>query len=186
MIRINLLPAEDQKTKRKISLPSISGGAVVWTISVLVVYVGIVSAISALQVKTLKDYENKITEAKEESARLAPQLAKIRKLTKEREEVNRRLGIIASLDRDRYLRVQMMSDISNQLPANCWLTNLSEVGGAQVTIEGITFSNYIIADFMNNIDKTERFDGTSLKVAEEGEIEQQDVIKFTLNSRLVH
>ena len=185
MIKINLLPAEDKKSKRKISLPSISGGAVLWTAVVLIGYVAIVLSISALQIKTLKEYEGKIEEAKEESARLAPQLAKIRKLTKEREEVNRRLGIIASLDRDRYLRVQMMDDLSSQLPANCWLTRVSEQGGTQVTIEGITFSNYIIADFMNNIDKSLRFDDTALKIAEEGDIEEHDVIKFTLNSRLV-
>jgi Tfp pilus assembly protein PilN len=112
-------------------------------------------------------------------------LAKIRKLTKEREEVNRRLGIIASLDRDRYLRVQMMSDISTQLPSNCWLTKVEEQSGAQMTIEGITFSNYIIADLMNNLDKSERFDDTALKVAEEGDIKEHNVIKFTLNSRVI-
>jgi type IV pilus assembly protein PilN len=185
MIRINLLPSEDKKTKRKISLPSISGGAVLWTVVILIVYVGVVFSISALQMRTLKGYEEKIKDAKEESARLAPQLAKIRKLTKEREEVNRRLGIIASLDRDRYLRVQMMGDISTQLPSNCWLTKVIEQGGTQVTIEGITFSNYIIADFMNNIDKSERLEDTALKIAEEGDIDDHTVIKFTLNSRLV-
>jgi type IV pilus assembly protein PilN len=185
MIRINLLPSEDKKAKRKISLPSISGGVVVWTAVVLVAYVGIVFAISGLQMKTLKEYEGKIDAAKEESARLAPQLAKIRKLTKEREEVNRRLGIIASLDRDRYLRVQMMDDLSRQLPSNCWLTRVIEQGGTQVTIEGVTFSNYIIADFMNNIDKSNRFDDTALEIAEEGDIDEHNVIKFTLNSRLV-
>lgn len=185
MIRINLLPPEDKKTKRKISLPSVSGGAVLWTAVVLIVYVGVVFSISALQMKTLNEYEHKIKDAKEESARLAPQLAKIRELTREREEVNRRLGVIASLDRDRYLRVQMMGDISTQLPTNCWLTRVEETGGTQVTIEGITFSNYIIADFMNNIDKTKRLGETALKIAEEGDIDDHNVIKFTLNSRLV-
>ena len=185
MIRVNLLPQEDKKSRRKISLPSISGGAVVWGVVVIVLYAGVVLSVSALQVKKLKGLEHKITDAKEESARLAPQLAKIRKLTKEREEVNRRLGIIASLDRDRYLRVQMLNDISMNLPANCWLVKLTEQGGTNVSIEGVTFSNYIIADLMNNLDKSKRFDNTALKVAEEGEIEEHRVIQFTLNSRVL-
>ena len=185
MIRINLLPQEDKKSRKKINLPSISGGVLAWTVVVLVVYAGVVFSVSALQMKKLNGLETQILEAKEESARLAPQLAKIRKLTKEREEVNRRLGIIASLDRDRYLRVQLLDELSMSLPVNCWFTNITEQGGANLTIEGVTFSNYIIADLMNNIDKSKRFSDTSLKVAEEGEIEQHMVIQFTLNSRLL-
>jgi type IV pilus assembly protein PilN len=152
---------------------------------VLVLYAGVVFSVSALQVKQLKGLEQEIMEAKEESARLAPQLAKIRKLTKEREEVNRRLGIIASLDRDRYLRVQMMNELSMNVPSNCWVTTVTEQGGTNVTIEGVTFSNYIIADLMNNLDKSKRFGDTSLKVAEEGEIEKHRVIQFELNARLL-
>lgn len=185
MIRINLLPQEEKKSRRKISMPSISGGAFVWAIVVLVLYAGVVLSVSALQVKKLNELEQQIADARAESARLAPQLEKIRKLTKEREEVNRRLGIIASLDRDRYLRVQMLNDISVNLPANCWLVKLIEQGGSNVTIEGVTFSNYIIADLMNNLDKSKLFDDTALKVAEEGEIEEHRVIQFTLNSRVL-
>ncbi len=184
MIRINLLPVEEKKSRKKVRLPSVSGGAVIWTVVVLGLYAGVVFAVTALQIRTLRDFEHKITEANEESARLAPQLAKIRKLTKEREEVNRRLAIIASLDRDRYLRVQMMNEISVQIPSNCWLTKVSEQGGTNVIIDGVTFSNYVIADIMNNLDQSGRFGETSLKVAEEGEIGAQRVIKFSLNSRL--
>lgn len=185
MIRINLLPQEDTKTRRKIKLPSISSGVMVWAVVVLVLYAGVVFSVSALQVKKLKELEHDIKVAKEESARLAPQLAKIRKLTQEREEVNRRLGIIATLDRDRYLRVQMMNDISVNLPSNCWLTKVTEQGGTNVTFEGVTFSNYVIADLMNNLDKSKRFGDTSLKVAEEGEISEHRVVQFELNSRLL-
>ena len=186
MIRINLLPGDDRKSSRKISLPSVSGSAVLWTVVVLVVYVGVVFSVSALQIRTLKSYESKITAAKEESARLAPQLAKIRKLTKEREEVNKRLNIIATLDRDRYLRVELMHDFSMSLPANCWITNLTEQGGTRVTLEGVTFNNFVIADLMNNMEKSPRFGDVTLKVAEEGTMEGHKVVKFELNSKLLN
>lgn len=184
MIRINLLPSEERKAKRKISLPSISDSALIWVVASVVVYLGIIGSISALQAKKLGELETKVKAAKEESARLAPQLAKIRKLTKEREEVNRRLDIIAALDRDRYLRVQLMNDISIEVPSNCWLTSISEQGGTNVRIEGVTFSNYVIADLMNNIDSSEKLTDTALIIAEEGEIQDINVIKFTLNSKV--
>ncbi len=186
MIRINLLPSDDRKKSRKISLPSVSGGAVLWVLVITGVYFGALFSISALQHRTIKSYEKKILEAKEESARLAPQLAKIRRLTKEREEVNRRLGIIASLDRDRYLRVQMMNDLSVGVPANLWVTKVTEQGGSRMTVEGITFSNFTVADFMNNLEKSQHFTDVALQVAEEGEIDDVKVLKFTLNSRLVN
>jgi hypothetical protein len=65
------------------------------------------------------------------------------------------------------------------------MTSVVEQGGANVSFEGITFSNYIIADLMNNLDKSKRFGDTALKVAEEGDIEDHRVIQFTLNARLL-
>ena len=95
MIKINLLPSEERATRRKISLPTVSGGAILWVSLGVFVYAGAVAGIWVLQSRKITDYETKIQALKEESSRLAPQLAKIRKLTAEREEVNKRLGIIA-------------------------------------------------------------------------------------------
>ncbi len=184
MIRINLLPSETRKTKRTISLPSISGGAVVWITAAFVVYLGALFGVWSLQGRTIGELDSQIAEAKEESAQLAPQLAKIRKLTQEREEVNRRLNVIASLDRDRYLRVRMLNDISFDLPPNCWITDLTEQGGARVILDGVTFSNYIVADLMNNLEDSDRFTEVALVIAEEGQIDDHKVLKFTLNSKL--
>ncbi len=186
MIRINLLPREERKTRRRIALPSVSGGAVLWTGVGLAAYAGLILSISTLQARRLHELEGKITEAKQESARLAPQLAKIRQLTREREEVNKRLNIIATLDRDRYLRTQLMNDLAVNLPANMWLTHVTEQGGTRVSVEGVTFSNFVIADFMNNLERSDRFSDVALKVAEEGKIDGHKVIRFTLESKLLN
>ena len=186
MIRINLLPSDDRKVKRKISLPTISGGAVLWVSLVLFVYVGSVAGIWVLQDRKIKDYETKIVALKEESARLAPQLAKIRKLQAEREEVNKRLGIIASLDKNRYLHVRMMNDLAVNVPDNCWLTQLSESGGTRISLEGVTFSNFIIADFMTSLEGSGRFSDVALVKAQEGEIDGVRVVKFAVNAALVN
>ncbi len=138
----------------------------------------------SLQNRTIGELDSKIAVAKEESSRLAPQLAKIRKLTKEREEVNRRLNVIASLDGDRYLRVRMLNDLSFDIPSNCWFTELTEQGGSRVTINGVTFSNYIVADMMNNMEDSDRFSEVALVIAEEGQIEEHKVLQFTLNSKI--
>jgi type IV pilus assembly protein PilN len=186
MIRINLLPPEDRKRTRRIKLPRFSGGGpkTVWMIAAFVVYAGMVAAIGTLQANQVKDLETKIAVAQEESKRLAPQLERIRKLTKEREEVDRRLGIIASLDRERYFRVQLLNEISETLPPNSWLTSVKETGGTQITIDGVTFSNYLIADLMTGLDKSQHFQNVALSIAQEGHIMDHKVIQFTLSSRV--
>jgi type IV pilus assembly protein PilN len=186
MIRINLLPPEDRKKTRRIKLPSFSGGGpkAVWMLAAVVVYAGMVIAIASLQAKTVRDLEARISKAKEESQQLAPQLERIRKLTKEREEVDRRLGIIASLDRERYFRVRLLNDISEKLPPNSWLTSIKEDAGTQVTLDGVTFSNYLIADLMTNLEKSEHFANVTLNIAQEGHIMDHKVIQFTLNSKI--
>ncbi len=185
MIRINLLPSDDRRVKRKITLPTVSGGAVLWVTLGLIVYAGAVGGIWVLQNRKITDYETKILALKEESARLAPQLAKIRKLQAEREEVNKRLAIIAALDKDRYLHVRMMNDLAVNVPDNCWLTDLSETGGSKVRIEGITFSNFIIADLMTSLEGSGRFGEVALSKAEEGDIDGVRVVKFALSASLV-
>ncbi len=186
MIRINLLPTHDRKQRRRLKLPSFSGGGpkMVWAIAGVAVYVALTLVTAMLQMRATRDLEHKIAEARRESAELAPQLERIRKLTKEREEVNRRLAVIAELDKDRYFRVQILNDISTQLPENCWLTSLREQGGTSLTMEGITFSNYLIADLMNNLGKSERFNVVDLSIAQEGRILDHKVIQFTLQSQV--
>jgi len=184
MIRINLLPNDDRSSKRKISLPTVSGGAILWVSLGVFVYAGAVAGIWVLQSKKINDYETRIQALKEESARLAPQLARIRQLQQEREEVNKRLGIIATLDKDRYLHVRLMNDLAVNVPDNCWLTEMTESGGNGVTIDGITFSNFIIADFMTSLGASGRFTNVELVKAQEGEIDDVKVVKFTIKAKL--
>ena len=186
MIKINLLPSEERSSKRKISLPTISGGAILWVSLGVMVYAGAVAGIWVLQSRKITDYETRIQALKEESARLAPQLAKIRKLTAEREEVNKRLGIIAALDKDRYLHVRMMNDLAVQVPDNCWVEEVNETGGTGIEIKGITFSNFTIADFMTSLEASGRFTDVALQKAQEGDIEDVRVVKFELSARLVN
>ena len=53
-----------------------------------------------------------------------------------------------------------------------------------MTIEGVTFSNFLIADLMNNLEKTGRFDSVHLNIAQEGKIMDHRVIQFTLQSNV--
>ncbi|MBN2071426.1 MAG: PilN domain-containing protein [Candidatus Krumholzibacteriota bacterium] len=179
MIRINLLPQEDRKRKREINLPEMSTVYLVATVVVFFLSIAVIGTVQAGKVRSL---QKKMDIATEESKKLAPQLAKIKQITKEREEVDRRLSLITSLDRNRYFRVKLLNDIGLKVPDNCWLTDIKEATPNNFSIEGIAFSNYTIADMISNLEASQVFTHIDLKVAEKGEINKREVMKFSLNA----
>lgn len=182
MIRINLLPAEDRAKKKELHLPEMS---TVYVVAAIVIFIAAVGLTSTIQRHKVRSLEKKIEVAKEESRKLAPQLAKIKQITKEREEVNRRLNLITSLDRHRYYRVKLLNDISYKLPANCWLTGISELSPNNFAIDGITFSNFTVADMMSNLENSTLITAVDLKIAERGQIKKREVMKFSLSASVM-
>ncbi len=179
MIRINLLPEEEKVQRREFHLPEMSS---VYLVAVVVIFIVAVLAVSFMQQHKVKALEGKISVAQEESRKLAPQLAKIKQITKEREEVNRRLNIIASLDMHRYYRVKVLNDVSFNVPSNCWLTDIIEDSPNLYSINGIAFSNYTIADMITNLESSQLFTKVDLDIAEKGKIKDREVMKFRLTA----
>ena len=179
MIRINLLPPEDRVRKREFNLPEMS---TIYLVAAIVVFFVSVAIVGMIQSHRVRDLENKMKIATEESKKLAPQLAKIKQITREREEVDRRLSLITSLDRNRYFRVKLLNDIGFKIPANCWLTEINEGAPNNFVIDGIAFSNYTIADMISNLEASPVFTHVGLNVAEKGEINKREVMKFSLSA----
>jgi type IV pilus assembly protein PilN len=182
MIRINLLPPEDRVKKKEFHLPEMS---TVWLVAAIVVFFGSIVVSGTIQRHRVRNLEKKIEIAREESRKLAPQLAKIKQITKEREEVNRRLNLITSLDRHRYYRVKLLNDISFKLPGNCWLTDINEVSPNSFNISGITFSNFTVADMISNLEDSPLFTSVDLRIAERGTIKKREVMKFSLSANVM-
>ncbi len=179
MIKINLLPEEEKVKRRDFRLPEMS---TVYLVAAVAVFVVAILAVGFLQQHKIKRLEGKIEVAQEESRKLAPQLAKIKQITREREEVDRRLNIIANLDLYRYYRVKLLNDISFNLPSNCWVTEIKENTPNSFDIDGIAFSNYTVADMMVNLQHCPLFTLVDLEVAEKGTIKEREVMKFKLTT----
>jgi type IV pilus assembly protein PilN len=177
MIRINLLPREERTKRREFKLPKLS---TVYMVGAVALFFAASLVTGVMQQHRIKVLEGKIAAANDESKKLAPQLAKIKEITKEREEVDRRLGIIAALDRGRYFRVKLLNDISFNIPVNCWLTELAEVSQNTFNLNGVAFSNYTIADMMTNLETSSAVTRVDLTVAERGKIKEREVMKFKL------
>ncbi len=182
MIRINLLPQEELPKGKSIKLPQVGAFA---PMVLLLIAAVVISGGHFHQSKQIAALEETIAEEEAESRRLAPEIAKIKRLNKQRKDLNDRLDVITDLDRDRYFRVHLMDELNRSLPDHMWLTRFEDIGGDSYQVEGVTFSNFLISDFLQTISNSPWFATVGLTVAEKGEIGEVQVIKFKARARAI-
>lgn len=182
MIRINLMPREERAKKRKMptmKMPNLSAAVPLVVLGVVGSAIGFVHTLQTREVGRL---ESEIATLRAESESYKPQLEKIRQITQKRQDVTARLDIIANLDQERYFRVKLMDEVARSVPENLWLSKVSEQGGRRFELEGVTFSNFIVAHFMQDLEATGHWQDVELSVAQQGKIDGYDVVKFGLVS----
>jgi Tfp pilus assembly protein PilN len=178
MIRINLLPTTGQ-VKPRVVLPSISSAA---PFIVLCALVGILGAVSTLQSVRLRHLRGEIASLKAEAIDLAPLIQRIDQLTRERELTLKRLAVVESLDQDRLSRVRLTDELSKRLPDYMWVTGFSEQNGS-VVLNGVTFSNLLVAELIRTLERSVHYDQVDLVVAQRGTIDNRAVVNFTISAR---
>ena len=179
MIRINLLPREDVPVQRSLRLPDLGTFA---PLVMVVIAVGVVAILGLYQGQKIANLEQTIAEEEAESRRLAPEIAKIKRLDQQRQSLNQRLEVISSLDRDRYFRVHLLDELNRALPDHLWIERFEDQGGDLYAMEGVTFSNFLVSDLLQNLDRSPYFTGITLEIAEKGQIDDVNVVKFTIKA----
>ncbi|MEN8007896.1 MAG: hypothetical protein ABFS42_12825, partial [Candidatus Krumholzibacteriota bacterium] len=124
MIRINLLPRDEMPAASRINLPNVGNFAPLVLVFVAAVGIGAVYIHQSNQIKALKEI---IVEEEAETRRLAPEIAKIKRLNQQRKDLNDRLDVITRLDRDRYFRVHLMDEMNRAMPDHIWLTRFEDI-----------------------------------------------------------
>jgi Tfp pilus assembly protein PilN len=140
--------------------------------------------IAAMQHVKMSGLREDIARAEAESRRLKPQIDKIQALERERAEVNQRLVTVQGLVRDRYLPVQVMDELATSAPEHLWLTKFAQKTTGELQVEGMTFSNLLVADLMMQMEQADIFEAVSLTVTERGEVGENKVVKFSLSSKI--
>ncbi len=181
MIRINLLPREERQVRRSFALPKLG---TVMPVLVLLLVVALFASISVIQTLQIGRLKTDIARAEQESEKLRPQIQTIQDLTKKREELERRLNVITELDKGRLTRVKLVDELSKCVPDHMWLSSYEESATNQISIEGVTFSNLLVADFMTRLEASPLFGSVDLLVAEKGTIDQRNVVKFKVTASI--
>lgn len=179
MIRINLLPYRDSRKKDNVK-KSLLGFIIILAIfgaALFFVHKWLTDNVNTLNSKILYtrteiDKYNKInTEIKELRAKL--------------ELLNTKLGVIASLQSNRFTSVTLMDNLTQTLVKDdMWLTQMTTSGNDAANLTGLATDNKVVADFMLNLETIPRYTQVSLKSVRQTAINSRPLKEFTLNFSL--
>lgn len=182
MIHINLLPAEEKAARKSLTIRRPTG--MLLPLVLLGIAVTAVVASVVHQQAQVQSLSRDLRAAEAEISRLAPEVALVERLGRERAELDLRLSVIDRLSEKRFYAVRLLDELDRSVPDYLWLTSATQTGLDQMSIEGVTFSNLIIADCMTRLDRAPYFSNIDLIQAERGEIDERDVVKFRLTMNL--
>jgi type IV pilus assembly protein PilN len=177
MIRINLLPIREQKkresTRRMLSVLFLSLGLT--AVVLIFFHLSLSSQISDLQGR-IKDYQ-------EEIQRLKIDTKDVDKFKAEKEDLQRRLNIIYTLQRAKTGPVRVLDELATALPGKLWLTSVKEKNG-KMEVKGVAFDNQDIARFMTNLEKSGGITKIELIISQQVEKNELKLKEFTLSCQV--
>ena len=146
MIEINLLPGVAAKKSRraapKLPADELSAGALdgvlarlrdrylLAAVATVVASVAAVAFLYTSQQRQAGELAERETTAVADSAKYATLLAERRRITAERDSLQRSLAVIATIDSTRYLWPHVLDEVSRSLPIYTWLTGVQQTSSA--------------------------------------------------------
>ena len=182
MIRINLLPREE-KAQRRVAI-EFKAGELLVPLGVLIASALVIAGTALSQRSRATSLEHSISDMEAQSRALAPQIERVNRLAQERAELDLRLGIINKLEKGRTQSVRIMDELARCVPDHLWMTLAQQDAGSQLNLEGVTYSNLVVSEFMSRLERSPMFAGVELGVAEISQISDRDFVKFRITCQV--
>jgi type IV pilus assembly protein PilN len=179
MIRINLLPREEQPSKAAATWKRVFIWSLIGAVIVVVIGVGL-HIFRSYEIASLK---SDIGETMAEQEKYKDRAALVQQLTEKRKKISERITVIESLDQNRFLRVHLLDELARSVPEYVWLKSFDEAGGA-VALRGVAFSNLAISRFMDSLEAKSHIDSVYLRVIKKEDIQGHPVLGFELGYRI--
>jgi Tfp pilus assembly protein PilN len=182
MIRINLLPREE-KAHRPAAF-QFKAGEILAPIAMLGAVMLVIAGTVTSQRMSVSSLARSVSDVEAQSRALAPQIERVNRLAQERAELDLRLGVISRLEAGRTQSVKLMDELARCVPDHLWLTSAQQDSPNSIAIEGMTYSNLVVSDFMSSLERSPMFAGVQLEVAERGNVTDRDVVKFRITCQV--
>lgn len=138
----------------------------------------------ALQSHSLNAIQEEAATLETLAAKYKPLIQRVNEIAKERRDLEAKIAVIADLDVERSFRVRLLEDLNSNMPRYAWLTKFVESEGASAEIQGRTFSNLTLSDFMAKLESSDLYENVDLSVSKKGEVGERDVVEFRMTAVL--
>jgi type IV pilus assembly protein PilN len=175
MIRINLLPKGERQKKPT----TVRGNVfVVLGLVCLVAILGLVWVNLRMQIS---DLNKEIEQTQAELLKYQTIAKEVEKYKADKKNLEEKLASIDRLKAGQVGPVHMLDEVSQHIPQGVWLTSLNN-SASRLTLQGYSFSNFAIADFMTRLAKSPsaRFNDVDLTYAEQTKIGKVPIEKFEI------
>lgn len=174
MMRINLLPhrEEARKAKRQHFFTLIGLVAILSCLVVFLVYTIIEGYISR------QDENNNFL--KQEIAVLDKKIDQIKQLKEQIQALLARKQVIESLQRDRGEVVNLLSELTKQVPEGVYLKSLKQ-DGQKVALTGYVQSNARVSTLMRNLDASPTLERPELLEIKAAMVDKRRLSEFSMN-----
>lgn len=155
------------------------------TLAVLLIFVtfGISGFMWYSQNNKIKAVNNNISNSKTKLNSLNAVINKINDKEKKKKRLEDIIKAIGDLKKMQAGPARIFDEINILIPSDIWLTSVVESGG-NIKIDGYSFSDPGIANFMKNLDTSKYFLNVELLEIQQAAVEGEKVKKFTLNTAI--
>ena len=179
MIQINLLPVREAKRKA-----DVKQNVLELVLVLIVVTAAIGFAHSDLQAK-IDTSDHRITQMQNDIEKFKPQLDQVAAFRAKKAELQKKIDVIAGLDRARKGPVRMMDELATHTPERLWLDSVS-ARGDQLELTGQSLDNEMVAMFLGSLGDSPYFSNVDLNSSDLGDgPDGLKVVKFKIQATIV-
>lgn len=177
MIKINLLPTVREVKKRETIRQQMV--VVIGAIVIELVFIGYLNATINGQIKRTKD---NMTKTRNEIKKLEEIIKEVKDIEKRRNELEAKLKVIDNLEKGRVASVIILDELSKVIPEKMWITDFKESQN-NLSLKGIALNNQTVADFIQNLEKSEIFQNVSFGSSKQVTKEKYKLVEFDISFR---
>jgi len=179
MIQINLLPVREAKRKA-----DVKQNALELVFVLILVGAGIGFLHTDLTAK-METSQNRITQMQNDIEKFKPQLDQVAAFRAKKAELQKKIDVIAGLDRARKGPVRVMDELATHTPERLWLDSVSTKGNT-LELTGQSLDNELVAVFLGSLGDSPYFENVDLNSTELGDgPDGLKVVKFKIQATVV-
>ena len=187
MIKVNLVPEEQRKKVREVKFkkPTLRIPKLDMIFSTLLLFlsIGLVAWLNFSKDRELRKLNNDIAEAQRQLKELEKERKMVEDIERQQAELKEWVSLVQSLNEGRAIYFHVMDELNKLKPEYMWIV-LFEEDNKRFKLNGKTFSNYMISNFMDQLNGSSYFNEVKLDEIKETEEKEHSVIGFQLSGNI--